>query len=95
MLTVRDNTKVHKIFKVIQRKALEGIHLPVTVKEIQARYLNSLSVCLYLYLVPSLKAAIRRTEILAERYLLPDSLLFRLHTTPGQEAVISAIPENA
>ena len=32
---------IDKILKMIQRKALKGTHLPVTVKEIQAGYLIS------------------------------------------------------
>ena len=40
------------------------------------------------------KAAIRRTETLAERYLLLDSLLFRLNTTPEKESAVLTIPES-
>ena len=54
---------IDKILKIIQRKVLKGIHLPVTVKEIWAGYL--ISPCfkdLYLYLaqnkLPSTKTAI-------------------------------------
>ena len=32
---------IDKILKVIQRKVLKGTHLPVEIKEIQARYLTS------------------------------------------------------
>ena len=32
---------IDKILKVIQRKVLKGTHLPVTIKEIQVRYLIS------------------------------------------------------
>ena len=34
-------TDINKILKVIQRKVLKRTHLPVTIKEIQAGYLNS------------------------------------------------------
>ena len=34
-------TDIAKILKVIQRKVFKGTHLPLTKKEIQARYLNS------------------------------------------------------
>ena len=44
--------------------------------------------------LPSHKAAIRRTEILVERYVLLDSLLFRLNTTPGKESTVLATPED-
>ena len=44
-------TDVDKIFKIIQRKLMKGTHLPVTIKEIQAGYLNSLYFkAIYLYL---------------------------------------------
>ena len=44
-------TDIDKILKVIQRKVLKGTHLPITIKEIQAGYLNSPYVKdLYLYL---------------------------------------------
>ena len=32
---------IDKILKVIQRKVLKGTHLPLEIKEIQGRYLNS------------------------------------------------------
>ena len=35
-----------------------------------------------------------RTEILAEKYSLLDSLLFNLNTTPGKELAVLAIPES-
>ena len=34
-------TDIDKILKIIQRKVLKGKHLPVTIKEVQAGYLNS------------------------------------------------------
>ena len=34
-------TDIAKTLKIIQRKVLKGIHLPVTIKEIQVGYLNS------------------------------------------------------
>ena len=51
---------IDKILKVIQRKVLKGTHLPITIKEIQAGYLNSpYFKDIYLYLsqnkLPSLK----------------------------------------
>ena len=39
------------------------------------------------------KAAIKRVETLAERYILLDSLLFKLTTIPGRETALLAIPE--
>ena len=54
---------IDKILKVLQRKVLKGTHLPITIKEIQAGYLNSpYFKDLYLYLsqnkLPSSKGAI-------------------------------------
>ena len=53
---------------------------------------------LYLYLaqnkVPNTKSAIRKVETLAERYILLDSLLFKLVTMPEKETTLSlSIPE--
>ena len=81
-------TDIDKILKIIQRKVLNGAHLPVTLKEIQVGYLNSpYFQDLYLYLTqnkcPSSK--IHKVEVLAGRYILLDSLLFKLNTSPEKE----------
>ena len=73
-------TDIDKILKIIQRKVMKGTHLPMTVKEIQAGYLHSpYFKVLYLYptqnKLPSSKSTICRVEVLAERYILMDSLL--------------------
>ena len=62
---------IDKILKVIQRKVLTGMHLPVEIKEIQAAYLNSpYFKDIYLYLaqnkLPSSTATIRKVETLVE-----------------------------
>ena len=91
-------TDFDKELKIIQRKVFKGMHLPVTVKEIQAGY----SVSLYfkdLYLslaqnkLPITKTAIQKVEMIAERYILLDSLWFEIVTTPGKEIALLAIPE--
>ena len=87
---------IDRILKVIQRKVLKGTHLPLTIKEIQAVYLNSpYYKDLYLYLsqnkLPSSKRAIHKIEILAERYILLDSLLFKLNLE--KEKAVLSIPE--
>ena len=74
------------------------MHLPVTVKEIQAGYLiSSYFRNSYLYLahnkLPSTKTVIQKVEILAERYVLLDLLLFKIITTPEKEMALLAIPE--
>ena len=89
-------TDIDKILEVIQRKVLRGAHLPMEVKEIQAGYLCSLYFKdLYLYLsqnkLSSLKSAIRKLETLAERYVLLDSLLFKISLE--KETTVLAIPE--
>ena len=58
---------IDRILKVIQRKVLKGTHLPVEVKEIQARYFNSSHFKdIYLYLsqnrLLTSKATIRKVE---------------------------------
>ena len=68
----------------------------VEIKEIQAGYLNNSHFKdIYLYLsqnkLPTSKAAVRKVETLAERYILLDSLLFKI--TPEKEMVVLAVPE--
>ena len=65
---------------------MKGMHLPVTVKEIQVGYLVSpYFKDLYLNLaknkLPITKTAIVKIETLADKYILLDSLLFKLVTT--------------
>ena len=65
-------TDIDKILKIIQRKVLKGIHLSLTIKEIQAGYLNSpYFKDLHLYLtqnkLPSSKNTICKVEVLAEK----------------------------
>ena len=89
-------TDIDKILKAIQRKVLKGTHLPVEIKEIQVGYLHSpYFKDLYLYLLqnrlPSSKSAIQKLETLSERYVLLDSLLFRI--SPEKETVVLAISE--
>ena len=89
-------TDIDKILEMIQRKVLKGTHLPVEVKEIQAGYLCSpYFKDLYLYLsqnkLPSSKSAISKLETLAEKYVLLDSLLFRI--SMEKETAVLVIPE--
>ena len=89
-------TDIDRILKVIQRKVLKGTHLPLTIKEIQAGYLNSpYFKDLYMYLsqnkLPCSKGAMCKIEILSERYILLDSLLFKLNVE--KEKAVLAIPE--
>ena len=87
---------IDKILKMIQRKVLKGTHLPIEIKEIQAGYLCSpYFKDLYLYLsknkLPSSKPAIRKIETLAEKYVLLDSLLFRISSE--KETTVLAVLE--
>ena len=90
---------IDKILNVIKRKVLKGTHLPITIKEIQAGYLNSpFFKDLYRYLaqniMPSKSHARHKVETLAESFILLDSLLFKLITVPNKERALLAIPEN-
>ena len=81
---------------MIQRKVLKGTHLLPEIKEIQARYSNSSHFKdIYLYLsqnkLPTSKAAIRKVEMLVERYILLDSLLFKIG--PEKATAVLAVPE--
>ena len=87
---------IDKILKMIQRKVLKGTHLPLTVKEIQVVYLVSLYQTLIFVAqnkLPSTKTAICKVETLAEKYILLDSLLFKLIMTPENETALLAIPK--
>ena len=89
---------IDKILDIIKRKVLKGTHLPLTIKEIQAGYLSSLYFKdLYLFLsqnkLPSKRSSIKKVKTLAENFVLLDSLLFKLVTTPDKETALLAIPE--
>ena len=91
-------TDIDKILDIIKRKVLKGTHLPLTVKEIQAGYLTSpYFKDLYLFLsqnkLPSKRSATKKVETLAKSFVLLDSLIFKLVTTPDKEAAVLAIPE--
>ena len=88
---------IDKILKVTQRKVLKGTHFLAEIKEIQAGYLNSPHFKdIFLYLshnkLASSTAAIRKVEVLAERYILLDSLLFKI--IPEKELAVLAVPES-
>ena len=92
------HTYIEKILKIIQRKVLKSMHLPVKIKEMQVGYLNNPHFKdLYLYLtqnrLPSFKKAIHKFEVLPERYIILDSLLFGLVTIPEKQTTLLAIPE--
>ena len=87
---------IDKILEVIQTKVLNGTHLLVKIKEIQAGYSHSSYFKdLYMYLsqnrLPSSKTVINRVEAPAEKYILLDSLLLKVN--PENETVILAVPE--
>ena len=87
---------IDKILKVIQRKILKGTHLLVEIKEIQAGYLTSSHFKdIYLYLsqnkLPTSKTAVGKIEMLAERYILLDSLLFKI--AAEKETTVLVVPE--
>ena len=89
-------TDIDKILNIIQRKVLKGTHLPVEVKEIQAGHLHRpYFKDIYQYLLqnklPSSKLAIKKLEALSEKYVLLDSLLFRIY--PERDTAVLVIPE--
>ena len=91
-------TDIDKILDIIKRKVLKGMHLLLTIKEIQAGYLTSpYFKDLYLFLsqnkLPNQRSAIKKVETLAESFVLLDSLIFKLVTTPDKEAAVLAIPK--
>ena len=43
--------------------------------------------------MPSNETAIKKVEALAEKYILLDSLLFKIVSNPDKEATVLAIPE--
>ena len=89
---------IDKISDVIKGKVLKGTHLPLTIKEIQAGYLTSLYFKdVYNYLaqniLPRKRHVRQKVENLSERYVLLNSLLFKLNPKPGKEKALLAIPE--
>ena len=91
-------TDINRILEIIKKKVLKGTHLPLMIKEIQAGYLNILYFKdIYLYLaqnrLASKKSVMRKVEMLAEKYILLDCLLFKLIPIPRKEAALLAIPE--
>ena len=91
-------TDIDKILEIIRKKVLKGMHLPLTIKEIQAGYLSSLYFKdIYMYLahnrLPSKRSVMKRVELLAEKYIMLDSLLFKLTTIPGKDTTLLTIPE--
>ena len=88
---------IDKIQDIIKRKVLKGTHLPLTIKEIQAGYLSSPYFSdLYLFLLqnrlPRKRSSVRKVEMLAGKFVLLDSLIFKLVTIPDKEMALLAIP---
>ena len=89
---------IDRILNIIKRKVLKGTHLPLTIKKIQAGYLNSLFFkdlyrCMAQNKLPSKKSAIRKVLTLSQNYILLDQLLFKLITILDKEKALLAIPE--
>ena len=68
-------TYIDKILEIIKRKVLKGTHLPLTIKEIQAGYLNSpYFKDIYLFLsqnkLPSKRSSIKKVKTLAGSFVL-------------------------
>ena len=92
-------TDIDTILDIIKRKVLKGSQMPLTIKEIQARYLTTSPFFKDLYRVlaqnklSSKDSAICKVEILSKRFILLDFLLFKLVTTLYREKTLLAIPE--
>ena len=89
---------IDKILDVIKRKVFERHTFALTIKEMQAGYLTSLHFKdIYRYLaqnnLPRKRRARQKVENLSDRYVLLDSLLFKINPTPGKEKALLAIPE--
>ena len=89
---------IDKILEIIRKKVLKGTHLPLMIKEIQAVYLSSsyfkdISLYLVQNRLPAKRALIKRVEVLAEKYIMLDSLLFKLTTIAGRETTLLAVSE--
>ena len=90
-------TDIDKILD-IRRKVLKGTHLPITIKEMPAGYLTSpYFKDMYRYLAQNKlqgkRSVICKVETLAGKFILLDSLLFKLVTMPDRETAFLAIPE--
>ena len=91
-------TDIDNILRDYTKKSVKRTHFPLTVKEIQTGYLTS-PYCkdLYLHLAqnksPSKKSAMHKVEALVEKFILLDSLLSKLVTTPDKETALLAIPK--
>ena len=91
-------TDIDKILHIIKRMLLKGTHLPLTIKEIQAGYLNRpYFKDLYLFLsqnkLPSKRSSIKKVKTLAESFVLLDSMISKLVTMLDKEAAVLVIPE--
>ena len=89
---------IDKILNIINRKVLKGTHLPLTIKEIQAGYLNSMFFKdLYRYMaqskLPSKKNAICKVLTLSQNYIPLDQPLLKLIIVLNKEKALLAIPE--
>ena len=89
---------IDKTLDIIKRKVLKGMHLPLTIKEIQVGYLTiSFFKDLYRYLaqnvLPHKRHTRHKVEALAESFILLDSLMFRLVTILDKEKAFLEIPE--
>ena len=89
------------IDKILKNNSMQGIKRFTFLgksKRNTAKYLNNLYFKeIYLYLannkLPSYKVGIGKVKALAEKYILLDSLLFKISTTPDKEVAVLAMLE--
>ena len=88
---------IDKILQIIQKKGTQKYMFACCNKRNTDRILSPYFKDIYLYLaqnkLPSTKTAIQKVETLAEKYILLDSLLFKIVSTPEKETALLAIPE--
>ena len=87
---------IDKILNIIKRKVLKGIHLPLTIKEIQAGYLSSSFSRTYLCAWHTISCQTKKHKVLSlsQNYVLLDQLLFKLIMILDKEKAMLAIPES-
>ena len=81
---------VERLLKELNRKVLRQTHLPVTMRDMQAAYLNSphfrdIYICLAQNRMPVSTRKARRIEAMVNNYMLLDTLLFKVEMNANQE----------
>ena len=75
--------EIDRVMRRINRKVLRNIHLPLTLRDLQAAYLQSPQFRgIYIYLaqnrMPKSRKDVKHIAIASQDYMLLDSLLFKI-----------------